>query len=71
MRPTDTRDEIPRPEYEARETLVYRLHKPACGSKGPDKATCLREPGHLGEWCEGNGFDPYGPKYRRWNNKRA
>lgn len=66
----DHRDELPGWEFDRRAEAVYWGHAPACGSKGPDRASCLREPNHGGAWCEGNGYDDWGPKYRAWSNEQ-
>ncbi len=57
-------------EYQRRASLVYGDKSvPACRAKGPNKAECLLEPGHGGEYHEGNGFDAYGPMYKAWRVK--
>jgi hypothetical protein len=68
----DERDDLPLPEYQRRCDDVYWRHAPSCGSKGPHGARCVRDPDHLGRWCEGNGLpDAYGPKYYCWENPRG
>jgi hypothetical protein len=64
----DVRDELSHSEFHERAQDVYWHKAPSCGSKGPHGARCVRQPGHLGRYCEGNGIpDPYGPKYYRWH----
>lgn len=41
----------------------------ACRFGGRNHAECLLAEGHSGPH-EGNGFDEYGPVYRRWNEPR-
>lgn len=66
----DTRHELPHHEYNRRCEEVYWCKAPACRSKGPHGARCVRFPDHAGI-CEGNGNpDPYGPKYYSWTRKR-
>ena len=66
----DDRDQLPRHEFRQRQQEVAWRKVPACGSKGPHGARCVRDPGHGGLCCEGNGNpDPYGPKYYRWSSE--
>ena len=58
-----------RHEYVARCHEVYWRGASSCGVRGPSNARCVLEPGHRGDWHEGNGFDVWGPKYRMWKRK--
>lgn len=51
--------------YLARCDAVLRGGAPACRSKGPHHAKCVRMPGHRG-FGEGPWFDAWGPRYESW-----
>lgn len=52
-------------EYESRLRAAYWLGEPHCGAKHPPHAVCVLKPDHDGDH-EGNGYDEWGPLYRRW-----
>lgn len=61
-------DELGRDTYRHRCDRVYRGGAAACGSRGQHNARCVRSPGHKG-FCEGQGFDTWGPRYECWLRK--
>jgi hypothetical protein len=69
---SDDHDELTVFQFGLRCATVYWHRDPSCTSRGPHGAQCVRDPGHRGRWCEGNGNpDPYGPSYYRWENPRG
>jgi hypothetical protein len=63
-------DELGRFTYRDRCDHVYRGGAKACRAAGPHHARCVRLPGHKG-FCEGQGFDEWGPRYECWLRKGA
>lgn len=61
-------EELGRHTFMNRCSLVRNGNVPACGSKGNHHARCIRLPKHKG-YCEGPGFDEWGPRYEAWKRK--
>lgn len=63
-------DELGQHTYGARVRAVLYEGARSCPASGHHHAGCVRLPDHKG-WCEGPGFDDWGPRYVTWRRKGA